>query len=152
MTGWRAVGGPWREFFLYTFRHCPFLRVRCQAIAPMAVGRREWRNTFGAGTLFQRRPQGPKMHLVSALANKLIRNETTILSKTSENVNPNTRKRRGISCRVAAPLSFPYGCRDECGSMLGRCNGNPRLRTYVRLQTGIFLYVCIKQARKLSAR
>ena len=40
---------------------------------------------------------------------------------------------------MAAPLNFPYGCRDKRGSELGQRNGNPRLRTYVRLQTGIFL-------------
>ena len=39
---------------------------------------------------------------------------------------------------MAAPLSFPDGCRYNCGSMLGLLKGNPRLRTYVRLQTGIF--------------
>ncbi len=39
---------------------------------------------------------------------------------------------------MAAPLSFPDGCRHKCGSMLGQRNGNPRLRAYVRLQTGIF--------------
>ena len=51
----------------------------------MAVGRREWRNNFGAGTLFQRRPQGPEMHLVSALAkNTLLKTTTTTIpSKTS---------------------------------------------------------------------
>ena len=39
---------------------------------------------------------------------------------------------------MAAPLSFPYGCRNKFGSMLGRCNGNPRLQTYVHLRAGIF--------------
>ena len=43
---------------------------------------------------------------------------------------------------MAAPLNFPYGCRYNCGSMLGQRNGNPRPRTYVRLQTGIF-FMCI---------
>ena len=40
---------------------------------------------------------------------------------------------------MAAPLSIPNGCRDECGSGLGLMKENPRLRTYVRLRAGIFL-------------
>ena len=40
--------------------------------------------------------------------------------------------------RGSPPLSFPDGCRHKCGSGLGQRNGNPRLRTYVRLRTGIF--------------
>ena len=42
---------------------------------------------------------------------------------------------------MAALLSFPDGCRDKRGSMLGQRNENPRLRTYMRLRAGIFLYV-----------
>ena len=40
---------------------------------------------------------------------------------------------------MAAPLSFPCSCREKRGSELGQRNGNPRLRTYMRLQTGIFV-------------
>lgn len=40
---------------------------------------------------------------------------------------------------MAALLNFPRSSRHKCGSMLGRCNGIPRLRTYMRSQTGNFL-------------
>ena len=46
---------------------------------------------------------------------------------------------------MAAPLSIPYGCREKRGSELGQRNGNPRLRTYIRLRAGIIIYVRLVQ-------
>ena len=43
---------------------------------------------------------------------------------------------------MAALLNFPRICRYKCGSMLGLLKENPRLRAYVRLQTGIFVFGC----------
>ncbi len=41
---------------------------------------------------------------------------------------------------MAALLSLPDGCHIIVAAMLGQRNGNPRLRTYVRLRTGIFVF------------
>ena len=46
---------------------------------------------------------------------------------------------------MAAPLSFPDSCRHKCGSELGLLKVNPRLRAYVRLRAGIFIYVRLVQ-------
>ena len=54
-----------------------FFECAAKQLLPWPWGGASGGTTFRAGTLFQRRPQGPEMHLVSALANKLILNETT---------------------------------------------------------------------------